>query len=213
MSNVRTGSLKKVTGGNFRLSNDDREFLADLVKVRMISESDANDTHYAGRKTSASKRLNKLVDEGLLKRTDITVPGQGKIKAYSFADESVARKYGAKLPKISRMRNGYHELIVSRLYFAEGRPESYKIEADFSDADMNRIRRPGESKSEMAIPDAMYLDRSGRPVVVEADSGQYNSTQIKQKISAWSDHKQVWGQPQARKSAVENFSDAVVHRF
>ena len=213
MAKVRTRTLKKVTGGNFRLSADDHAFLTDLQRVRIIAETDANNTHYSNRKTTASKRLNKLVEAGLLKKLEITVPGQGVLGAYSFADEHVAAKYSSKMPNISRMRNGHHELIVSRLFFAEGRPDTFKIEADFCDADMEVFRRAGESVSEMATPDAMYLSVHGEPVVIEADSGQYNSTQIKNKVSAWAGFKQVWGQPRVRKSAVENYCDAVVHRF
>ncbi len=213
MRNRRTRILEGLTGGSFRLSSDDKAFLRDLAKVRLISEDDADATHFAQRKTKASKRLDKLVEQGLLSRKEITIPGKGVVKAYTFGSEDVAKSLGSKLPKVNRMRNAYHELIVSRLYFAEGRPASFKIEAEFTNSDIESIRQEGQSISEVARPDALFTNAQGQVVVVEADSGQYNSTQIKEKINSWKGFPQVWGQPEQRKSAVENFSSAKVHRF
>jgi hypothetical protein len=50
----------------------------------------------------------------------------------------------------------------------------------------------------------------GQIVVVEADSGQYNKTQIRSKQEAWAGFSQVWGQPDRAAARVTN---ATVHRF
>lgn len=213
MRKARTSTLKRITGSDFRLSQRDRAFLADLARVRLVSEADADVFHYEGQKTGSRRRLDKLCSAGLLKEHVLTVPGQGTIRAYSFSSDKVAKRFGGAMPSVSRMRNAYHELIVSRIFFAEGRPESFKVENDFTQTDREVFRRPGEGRDRITLPDAMYYDAHGQAVVVEADSGQYNSTQIREKVNAWQGHRQVWGQPQSRKSAVENLSDAKVHRF
>lgn len=82
---ARTGTLKRLTGANFRLSAADRSFLEDLIKVRVISVDDADQHHYQGQKSGARRRLDKLVDAGLLKTHDFTVPGSGAQRAYSFS--------------------------------------------------------------------------------------------------------------------------------
>lgn len=210
---ARTGTLKRLTGENFRLSAADRAFLSDLVKVRVIAVDDADEHHYQDQKSGARRRLDKLVDAGLLKAHDFTVPGSGAQRAYSFSSQTIAGRFGGKLPNISRMRNAFHEVLTSRVYFAEGRPDSFKLEADLTLTDKSAIRQPGQSLSDVHMPDAVYRDAQGNLVMVEADSGQYNQRQIRQKINAWSAFRQVWAQPMARNSAVENQSNATVHRF
>jgi len=212
MKNARTSTLKKYIGdGNFRLSADDRAFLADLAKVRVIDASDAERFHFTDRKTAAERRLNKLCEVGILERLTVNQPGRGQIKVYQFAHERVARLFGGKRPVLSRKRTALHEVITSKIYFAEGRPATFVVEGDFTKAQRDLFKAASCTLSgrESCTPDAMFL-RDGEIIVVEADSGQYNKNQIVTKQAAWSDFRQVWGQPARASARVDN---ATVHLF
>jgi hypothetical protein len=212
MKNARSGTLKKyLNNANFKLSADDREFLSDLAKVRIIDEKDASEHHYAGRKTPASKRLDRLAEIGLLEIHTVVQPGRGKFKAYHFKTERLATLFGGKMPVIGRKRNALHEVITSRLYFAENRPSSFALESDFSQSQKDLFKVIGGTTKgrDSCMPDALFI-RDGQIVVVEADSGQYNKSQIRNKQMAWRGFKQVWGQPEKASARVD---DATVHIF
>jgi predicted transcriptional regulator len=212
--NARSATVKKYLApehGNFRLTQADREFLADLAKVRIVDEKDAGAHHYQGRKTPASRRLDKLCEVGILEKTQVNQPGRGNFKAYQFKTDKMASLFGGKRPVIGRKRNALHEVICSKIYFAEGRPDTWMVEGDFKKEhhELFQVGNKTLTGRDSCIPDAMFV-RDGRVVAVEADSGQYNQTQIMSKHAAWNGFDQVWGQPAKASARVHN---ATVHRF
>lgn len=218
LKNARTNTLKKyINDDKLRLSDSDRAFFKDLTKVGLIDEADANQWHYQGRKTSASKRLDRLVKAGILTKRTVSQPAKGNFSCYEFATDKIASLFGGKRPTIGAKRNALHEAITSKLYFAEGRPDSWVLERGFSKNKIEFLKESfkngrGEIKKgekDYLLPDAMFY-RDGEIVLVEADSGQYTKKQIRDKQKAWKGLKQVWGQP-AKASAVVD--DAKVYRF
>ncbi|MCP3672538.1 MAG: hypothetical protein GY814_19320 [Gammaproteobacteria bacterium] len=210
--NARTATVRKyLEEKNFRLGKDDRAFLADLAKVRIIDEKGAAAFHFQGRKTPASRRLNKLCDIGILECVAVNQPGRGRFNAYQFKTDRLATLFGGKRPTIGRKRNELHEVICSKIYFAEGRPDSFLVEGDFNKKhhELFHVANKTLAGRDACIPDAFFI-RDGEIVVVEADSGQYNKSQVLNKQAAWRNFKQVWGQPAKAAAAVDN---ATVHRF
>lgn len=199
---ARAGTLKQyISDSTIRLTDADRALFSDLAKVRIIDEQDA-DFHFQNRKTPASKRLDRLAEAGILKCVDVFQPGRGNFKAYTFANKDVARVMGGKLPTIGSKRNALHEVITSRLYFAAGRPDSFKLEADLSKEEkqyFSTLSVDGGS----CLPDAVFYE-GGQMVVVEADSGQYTAAQIAAKQAGWKGIKQIWGQPSIAAARVHN---------
>lgn len=213
MVNVRAGTLKKyIADGKLRLSADDRAFLTDLSKVGIIAESDAQKHHFQERKTAAVRRLDRLCEAGVLESHTVNQPGKGTYKAYSFKTERIATLFGGHKPTIGRKRNVLHEVIISRIFFAEGRPDSFVVESKFSKNQRELFTVAGGTMSgrDACFPDAMFV-RGGEIVVVEADSGHYNKSQILNKQLAWADYKQVWGQPAKASARVDG--GATVHCF
>ena len=214
MKNVRTATLRKyIESGTLRLSKNDREFLKDLAKISVIDEKDADKFHYKNMKTKSSRRLDDLCKAGVLEKIDVNQPGRGRFKAYTFRSEKVAKLFGGEKVKVGRKRNALHEVITSKLYFAEGCPETFKLEARFTkdERELFKLSAPSLTNRLSALPDAMYVKPDGSIVVVEADSGQYNKQQIVSKQSAWTGFEQVWGQPQ--KAAARVTDNARVHCF
>lgn len=210
--NVRSSTLKKyIEDTNIRLSGNDRAFLKDLAKVRIIDEKDANAFHYQDKKTGASRRLDKLCEAGILECRVVNQPGRGRFKSYEFKTDRIATLFGGKRAVIGRKRNALHEVICSKIYFAEGRPETFIVEGDFNkdQKELFRVADKTLSGRDSCIPDAFFI-RNNEVVVVEADSGQYNKSQITNKQAAWSGFKQVWGQPNRATARVDN---STVHRF
>lgn len=216
--NVRTGTLRKYLSGpdaeRFRLSTKDRAFLKDLAKTQIVALDDAKAFHYGDRPRFAEKRLDKLCDVGLLKKVEVTQPGKGTFMAYHFKEPKAAKLFRGKVPAIGRKRNALHEVITSKLYFAEGRPSSWTLESDF-DKDTKKLFKlssgvkSGTGRGSV-LPDAIYRSSRGTLVVVEADSGQYNQKQIQSKQAMWGDFEQVWGQPS---KAAARVHDSKVHKF
>lgn len=205
---VRTGTLRQyIKDDKIRLTDADRALFSDLAKVRIVDEKDAG-FHYENRKTPASKRLDRLAEAGILKRVDVFQPERGNFKAYQFANKDVARIMGGKLPSIGSKRNALHEVITSKLYYAVGRPDSFKLEADLS-KDEKKLFSTMSVDGTSCLPDAVFY-QGGQMVICEADSGQYTSTQIASKQAGWSGIKQVWGQPSVAAARVHN---ADVYRF
>lgn len=214
-TNTRTGTLKKyIDNANIRLSDNDREFLRDLARVGIIDGKDADAYHYQNTRTNAERRLDKLCEAGVLEKVDVNQPGRGKFKAYQFRTDRIATLFGGKKPSIGRKRNALHEVITSKLFFAEGRPSTFIVEANFDSKqkEMFALASPSGTGRNSAIPDAMYVRPDGQIVVVEADSGQYSKRQINSKQTAWGNFGfvQVWGQPTKATSQIDN---ATVHRF
>ena len=211
--NVRTRTLRKyISDGSIKLSEADRDFLRDLSRVHIIDEKDADNTHYQDRKTPASRRLDRLCEAGILEKVKVGQPGRGRFNAYTFSTSKVATLFKGKRIVTTGRRNALHEVITSRLYFAVGRPESFKVESNFNDEEKKvfKLASPSITERMSSIPDALYYDSSNNMVVVEADSGQYNKRQITSKQNAWKDFKQVWGQPERASSRINN---AEVFRF
>ena len=191
--NPKTARLLRMTAArekSLRLTQADRMFLHDLAKVRIISNDLAAEHHYAHLKGGADRPLGRLVASGLLREKILRIPAQGMLRTYEFASHEVARAWGGALPVTGAKRTDLHELITSRIYFSVGRPQDFRLAADFSKAD---IAMCGSCR-----PDAFYTDDAGELVAVESDSGQYNRRQILMKQHLWSSfglRRQVWGQP------------------
>ena len=209
---VRSATLKKyLKDSSFRLSSADRDFLDDLAKVRIIDEKGAAAHHYQNRSTAASRRLDKLCEVGILECRTVNQPNRGTFKAYEFKTDKIASLCGGKKAVIGRKRNALHEVITSKLFFAEGRPDSFIVEGDFNKQhrELFKVANKTLAGRDSCIPDALYV-KDGRIVIVEADSGQYNKSQIVNKQAAWNGFEQVWGQPSKAAARVD---DARVHRF
>lgn len=208
---ISTTKLSKILGvsGSFRLSQEDRAFLNDLAKVRIIDVKDADSFHYGERKNGARKRLDQLTKLGVLAVRDIAQPGRGQFRTYEFANERIAKAFGGGKAVIGSKRSALHEVITSKIYFAKDRPDSFIISSDFSKQDLQRFH--GSVSDGATMPDAMYTDESGDLVLVEADSGNYTKSQVLAKQAGWQGVKQVWGQPSKASAKITGGSD--VFRF
>jgi hypothetical protein len=194
MGTPKTSKLMRLAGSevSFRLSDADRVFLKDLAKVQLISSDLADKNHYSHLKGSSTRSLERLEKAGLITSKTLYQPGAAPIKTYQFADKSIAGAFGGKLPVTGAKRTDLHELMTSRAYFELGRPNSFKLASEFSQTE---IAMCGSLR-----PDAIYTDTStGETVVVEADSGHYNQTQINAKVARWRAAgltRQVWARPE-----------------
>ena len=158
----------------------------------MISSDLADKNHYLHLKGASARSLDRLEKAGLISSKTLYQPKAEPIKIYQFADKSIAGAYGGKLPVTGAKRNDLHELMSSRAYFELGCPSTFKLATDFTKAE---IAACGSMR-----PDAIYTDAdTGEMVVVEADSGHYNQSQINAKVTRWRAAgltRQVWSQPQ-----------------
>jgi hypothetical protein len=195
----RTARLIQLAGSDtaLRLTAADRRFLEDLTRVQLISSDLADEHHYAHLKGASGRSLDRLSRAGLITGKRMQRKDGTAIKVYQFADASIAGAFGGKLPVTGARRTDLHELLSSRAYFALGRPETFKLAAHFS--------RDESALCGSLLPDAMYTDAlSGEIVVVEADGGNYNKTQITQKIVRWRAiglTRQVWAQAREARAA------------
>ncbi len=209
IGNIRTGRLqaKLESKFKFRLSDADRSFLKDLSKVHLIDEDVANQYHYLSNKSDSTRRLDKLCEYGILKKEYSVIPNERRLAYYRFSSDSIARSFGGRLPSCGVNRQSYHELLVSKTYFALERPDTFLTVNDFGDSEYKLFNATVPSfnhnaktslhhfASESALPDAIFTDAEGDMVVVEADAGHYTTAQIRQKMNVWKGYKQVWSQP------------------
>lgn len=209
--NARTATLKKyLDNANFRLSQDDRGFLADLARLGIIDGRDANRYHYQGRKTLGTRRLDTLCKIGLLESKTISQRGRHPFKAYQFKTDRLAVLFGGKRVALGARHSPIHDVILSKIYFAEGRPETFTTEVHFTTNQKKLFEGLAVIPNRRhCLPDALFI-RDNDIVIVEADSGQYTQAQIRHKQTAWSDFQQVWGQPNIRAAKVHG---AYVHTF
>ncbi len=195
--NPRTSRLlnKANSSSAIRLSAADRAFLQDLSKALIIDETTANLWHYAERKSGARRRLDKLVEAGILERFEIGAPkGMKKITAWQFANKAMARAWGGDVPGVGTNRGHFHELLAGRSYFEMGRPQEFRTAGSFTAEDTLLFGG--------IAPDAIARGENGELIFVEADSGHYTKTQIQQKQRAWQDQQQFWIQPRTAMARV-----------
>lgn len=192
--NPKTSRLVRLAGSevSLRLSEADRGFLKDLARVQLISSDLADNNHYSHLKGASARSLERLEKAGLITSKTLYQPGAAPIKTYQFADKSIAGAFGGKLPVTGAKRTDLHELMASRAYFELGRPSSFKLACEFTQSEISMC---GSLR-----PDAIYTDpETGETVVVEADSGHYNQTQINAKVDRWRAAgltRQVWARPE-----------------
>jgi hypothetical protein len=199
MGTPKTARLIRLAGTNatVRLSEADRVFMKDLAKVQLISSDLADRNHYDHLKGGSARSLDRLEKAGLISSKTLYQPGAAPVKIYQFADKSIAGAWGGKLPVTGAKRTDLHELMSSRTYFELGRPASFRLASDFTKGE---IAMCGSMR-----PDAIYTDTAtGETVLVEADSGNYNQSQINAKMARWRAAgltRQVWAQPAHGRSA------------
>jgi len=210
LKNPRTSrviKLNSLTPRSLRLSPADRNFLRDLARVQIISHDLAGQHHYSHLKAGADRPLDRLRKAGILKTKTLHVSGNPSVRTYEFASTAMAKAWGGKCPVTGAKRTDLHELITSRLYFELGRPDDFRVAANFTKEDL--------SACGAIRPDAMYTHEDQR-VMVEADSGQYTRAQIIEKIALWKSfglHQQVWGQPLSASVDIPRDSLIKVIRF
>lgn len=207
---ISTTKLCKLLGyeGELRLSREDRSFLKDLSKVRIIDLKDANQFHYSARKNGGRNRLDKFANMGILVARDIHKPGCKSFRTYEFSNHKIAKAFGGKTAVIGRKRSALHETLASKTYFATGRPSTFKVSSDFNREDLQQFR--DKTSLNATLPDAMFFNEKGEMVIVEADSGQYTKQQVLDKQIGWQGIKQVWSQPL---KASAKITGAAVFRF
>lgn len=208
---TRTLTLKKyISDKKIRLSANDRDFLKDLAKVQIIDVKDSKH-HFLSNKDGGEKRLDKLCKVGILESKNVYNPNSGFVKTYIFKSDKIASLFHGKKPKLNLRRSGLHDLISSKIYFAEGRPDSFVLESNFTDKqkELFKFGQGIVANRDVCFPDAFFIN-DGEIVLVEADSGQYTQSQINAKQAAWKGMKQVWGRPTGTRTHVNN---SMVHNF
>ncbi len=179
------------TNANVRLSAADRGFLSDLARVQIISSDLADQYHYDHLKGGSAGSLARLEKAGLISHKIMNQAGSVPIRTWQFASAPIAKAYGGRLPVTGAKRTDFHELMTTRAFYALDRPGDFRLAAVMTRAE---IARCGSHR-----PDAVYTDPgSGDLVLVEADSGQYSQSQIKDKMARWRAAgltRQVWAQP------------------
>jgi hypothetical protein len=182
--------------------------LADLAKVNVISESLASLHFYAHRKTGAGQTLKRLVNAGIVDRRAIYTP-TGREYVYSFSSQRAAQAWGGVYQKSNINRSDFHELLTARAYFELGKPTDFRCANQFKNEDVFA----GLSVVNRTLPDAVYTDSNGHTVFVESDAGHYTTRQIRDKMSAWGDVKQVWVQPRRSSAQVPAADHVDVLKF
>ncbi len=211
--NVRTATLKKyIPDAKIRLTEKDREFLFDLSKTGIVDQKDAEKYHYSEYSTKATDRLDHLCKSGVLECVTTHQKGRGLFKSYIFKTSQIAHLFKGRRLEIGGKRNALHEVITSKIYFAEGRPESFKIESRLTkdEKDSFKDNVGAESLVDACLPDAIFYRDDGSMVAVESDAGNYTKSQIQSKQIAWKGIQQVWGQPTKVNCRVMG---SKVHRF
>lgn len=162
-----------------------------MSRVQIISSDLADKHHYDHLKGGSAASLRRLEGAGLLTSKTLNQSGALPTKTYQFANESIAKAYGGRLPVTGAKRTDLHELMTTRAFYALERPADFRLAADLTKTE---IARCGSLR-----PDAVYTDPvSGEMVMVEADSGNYRQHQIQKKIATWraaGNTRQVWAQP------------------
>lgn len=208
MGQPRPQRLKNLLGpqaAGLRLTEADRCFLSDVARVGLVSTEQAATHHYHHLQTKGSRSLGRLVDVGLLTRVRIVVPGHGRLEAFQFASQSLAKAFGGVVPKTGASRSDYHEWLTADAYFQLGRPSDYRLPHQFTSSE-NRLFRhvdiAGKTHT-FGLPDAVYTD-GGALVAVEADAGNYNPIMINKKTTFWQGKglSQVWIQHYEARASV-----------
>ena len=191
----RTGRLLARAGSTLRvrLTAEDRAVLADLSKVGVIAADDAAAHYYQGRATGPLRRFDRLARAGILRAHVAHAPDGTTTRVYGWGSDGVAKAHGARMIKHQATRSLYHEVLVSKVYFRQGRPDSWSLIGDANKKELRAL--PGFGASDEVLPDAIFRSADGSQVMVEADSGHYSSTQIKEKMAAWGGCRQIWIQP------------------
>jgi len=190
MKNPRTSRLTQITGGDrsVRLSAADRGMMQDLARLGIIDTDIATKHHYSHLKNGAGRSLDRLEKAGFITSKDIGHEGK-RIRTYTFSSKEMAQAWGGQIPLIGARRMEFHELVTSKVYYGLDKPDDFRLAHEFSKSDVIRCGK--------IRPDAMYTNTDGEVVFVEADSGHYSKTQIREKMLNWENVKQVWGQPSA----------------
>ena len=204
---ARIYRLKKLLKADgMTITAKDKAMFHDLSKVGVLSQQQVKSHH-----NQSNERLDKLAKAGFLKRHVSYDRKKGRVISYSFPSKRVAQVFNGFCPKLSN-RTMRHELLVSEAYFHAGKPTDFKVESRFDGRDHDlfdsKLLSVGQKKEYFAVehqaqlPDAIFTNGAGDTVVVEADAGNYNRTQIDTKLKSWQGMKQLWVQPSDKNKAI-----------
>ena len=191
-------SYQVVAGGGYpSLAPAEIILFRDLAIVQLVSDELVARYHFASEYAEAKCALFRLLRAGLLASSRFYVAGEKPTRLYRFASRAIASAWGGRLPAVRSGRAALHEILISRAYFMLGCPMDFRVAAYFTD----RERRLGDA----CRPDAVYTDSGSKKfVLVESDSGQYSSRQIRDKITRWLAlglTEQLWIQPLGMRAA------------
>ena len=181
--NLTTKLKRRIDGLSIRLFKEDKTLLSDIARVGVIDTLDAS-SHYAN-SNKATSRLEYLVNKGVLSVAQTLHQKHGMVKVYSIANDKIANIWRTTAYEQKRNCSILHDLMVSKAYFAAGRPQSFLLANNLSHQDKDKFTIAKYFNSSGSTPDALYTNSAGEAVCVEADAGQYTSSQISKKIEHW----------------------------
>ena len=210
MKNLKTKTIQTLIGNyQLRLSQNDRKLLSDITRLGIVTEKMAAQFCYEGsREDTVSRRLDRLSEVGLLEKKEVITPTGEKWKSFEFKSDRLARAFGGRKIAIGSKRTSYHECLVSNTYYELGEPSDYRVESKFNEHDLTQFRGGGAIR-----PDAIFTDKEGEVVLVEADSGQYTKSQITHKMHAWRGYRQHWVQPKNAFQKIQENETVSVTRY
>lgn len=192
-----------------KLTERDKSILTDLARCRVLSFMQISAMHFPhAKERTCRERLEKLVKAGYLGKT--TVPAE---KAVAWLDVYYLEKKGKRwatgpeggfdskyvFANPGKYDEILHQVRTNEVYLmlTENEKATWKI-GDVLEIELGTARKG----SDVCVPDAVFSNESGSLVYVEADTGCYTASQIRERAAAFSGIKgikTIWTCPTGRK--------------
>lgn len=187
-----------------QLTDRDMSIFLDLGRCRVLSLEQIHKQYWPeAQKRTCLERMARLEKAGFIQSLDISaekagnhikifcleVKGRNKVCGPAGLIKDNVFVYPGKLNEI------LHQVRTNNAYYAlsDNEKKTYRI-GDLIEKERG-VNRGGGG---VEVPDASYVSDDGYEVFVEADTGQYNARQVREKVASFGNVKTIWVCPSKR---------------
>lgn len=187
-----------------QVTDRDMSILTDLGRCRVLSVAQLQKQYWPeAKERTCLERLARLEKAGYIQSLDISAEKPGyHLKVY-YLDAKGRKEACGPVGLIKdnvfvhpgKLNEILHQVRTNNVYYtlSANERETYRI-GDLIEKERGVSRGGGG----VEVPDASYVSDDGNEIFVEADTGQYNSRQVRKKVSSFGDTKTVWVCPENR---------------
>lgn len=182
----------------FRLSDDDREFLHHLGFIECMRVDDILNYYYSGLSFDEKVlSIQVLANCGVIRFTSIELSNKAKYICCTFANSNIFKVVTGHKAQ-TMLSSNCRDLMLSIGYFAVAMPTTFtrfnRLNT-FSKSPIvsSKLEYKKTDSLPLKQPNALYIDNDNNLVLMFVDDKNLSRSDIQSTQETWNHYKQIWG--------------------